>query len=162
LQLNSVVFRQSVVLADCWINLILNGGFVGDEPRCSAFQSGSWAALIAKQVQEFNSGSGNGAADFQIGRALNGHITVKKRTIFGLNLYNFEDRIGSANSAISFYKSQLATYRRALDTWSLVGIRCGVAKDIRILIGKLVGRLVIWRCLGFRNILINVFAFDDR
>jgi hypothetical protein len=35
-------------------------------------------------VQKFNSGSGNGAEVFQIGKALNGHVTVENRTIFRL------------------------------------------------------------------------------
>jgi hypothetical protein len=86
-------------------------------------------------VQEFNSGSGNGAVVFQIGKAMNGH--VEKRTIFG-RPYNFDKWIGPANSAISFYKSQLVGCRLAVDAWSHVGIRFSVVKDIRVLIGKLI------------------------
>jgi hypothetical protein len=74
---------------------------------------------------------------FQIGQALNGHVSVEKRTIFGRS-DSFDNRVGPANSAISFYKAQLASCRVAVDMWSHVGIRCRVVKDIRILIGNLV------------------------
>jgi hypothetical protein len=80
---------------------------------------------------------GNGAVVFQIGRALNGQISVEERIIFG-HIPGFDNLIGPANSAISFYKSQLAACRRAVDIWSHVGLRCGVVKDVRVLIGKLV------------------------
>ena len=73
----------------------------------------------------------------QIGKALNGHVSVEKRTIFGDD-DDFDNLIGPANTAISFNKSQLAACRLAVDAWSHVGIRCGVVKDIRVLIGKLV------------------------
>jgi hypothetical protein len=95
---------------------------------------------VASAVQEFKSGSGNGAVVFQIGKALNGQIIVEKRTtIFGAEDWNdFDDRIGPANSAISFYKVQLAACRRAVDTWTQVGMKWKVVKDIRILIGKMI------------------------
>jgi hypothetical protein len=88
-------------------------------------------------VQKLNAGSGNGALVFLIGKSLNGRVCVEERTIFGKDWF-FGERIGPANSAISFYKSQLTACRRAADIWSHVGIRCGVVKDIRVLIGKLV------------------------
>jgi TPR repeat protein len=86
-------------------------------------------------VRLFNSGSENGTIVFQIGKVLNGH--VERRTIFS-SINKFVQLIGPANSAISFYKAQLSACRRAVDTWSHVGIRCNVVKDIRVLIGKLV------------------------
>jgi TPR repeat protein len=88
-------------------------------------------------VDKFNSGSGNGDVVFQIGKALNGHVSAERRELFSYG-YMFDDLIGPASSAISFHKSQLAACRRAVDMWSHVGIRCGVVKDIRVLIGKLV------------------------
>jgi TPR repeat protein len=99
----------------------------------SEFFLGSFSGV----VEEFNSGTENGDAVFLIGRALNGHASVEQRTIFGQR-WEFDDRIVPANSAISFYKSQLAACRLAVDAWSHVGIRCGVVKDVRILIGKFV------------------------
>jgi hypothetical protein len=87
-------------------------------------------------VRAFNSGSGNGDVVFQIGRALSVNIDAEKRTFFGTNC-NFDNLIGPANSAVSFYKSQLAQCRRAVDMWSVCAARIGVVKDIRIFIGKL-------------------------
>jgi hypothetical protein len=101
------------------------------------FPDASFLGNFSARVQPFNSGSGNGSVLFQIGKALNGHISVESRTIFNLGL-EFDDLIGPANTAISFYKSQVAACRRAVDAWSHVGIQRGVVKDIRILISKLV------------------------
>jgi hypothetical protein len=67
---------------------------------------------FSDQVEKFNSGSGNGGAVFQIGKSLNGHVSVEKRAFFGL----FAQLINPANFAVSFYKSQLAACRRAVDT----------------------------------------------
>jgi hypothetical protein len=100
-------------------------------------ESFHFVAEFAKQVHEFESGSGNAAVVFLIGRTLNVNVDVDKRTIFGAN-DRFDDRIGHSNSAISFYKSQLSACRCAVDAWSHVGLRFNVVKDIRVLIGKLV------------------------
>jgi hypothetical protein len=97
----------------------------------------SFLLNFSAKVHQFKSGSQNGAVVFQIGKALNGHVSVENGTIFGSNR-NFDNRTGPANSGISFYKSQLAACRCAVDAWSHVGIRCNVVKDIRVLIGKLV------------------------
>jgi hypothetical protein len=97
----------------------------------------TFLADFSAQVEKFNSGSGNSSVMFQIGRALNGHVNVEERTIFG-NKYVFDNHIVPANSSISIYKAQLAACRRAVNAWSHVGIHCGVVKDIRVFIGKLV------------------------
>ena len=83
---------------------------------------GFWSCFLnyfSKPVQKFNSGSENGAVVFQIGRVLNTAVDAHQTAIF-------------------FYKLQLSACRLAVDTWSHVGIQCGVVKDIRVLIGKLV------------------------
>jgi hypothetical protein len=68
---------------------------------------------------------------------LSGHICLQKRTIFDDDYY-FDERIGPANSAVSFYKSQLAACRLGVDVWSLCCLRLNIYKDLRILIGKMV------------------------
>jgi hypothetical protein len=133
--LNSAGFVRWMILVVCWMNLILSGGVGVDELRCWGMHSRSWTDFLPP-VEEFNSGSGNSGVVFQIGKALNGHVSVEEKTIFGLG--NFDNLIGPANFAISFYKSQLSACRRAVDIWSHVGIHCSVVKDIRVLIGKLV------------------------
>ncbi len=74
---------------------------------------------------------------FLIGRALKGNIDMEKKGIFG-NTKNFDSLIGPANQAVSFYDSQIKFARLVVDTWTLVGIRLGVVKDIRTLIGKMI------------------------
>jgi hypothetical protein len=74
---------------------------------------------------------------FVIGRALNGHIDNEKKTIFG-SAVSFFDRIGPANLSVRFYTFQLQSYRKAVDTWTLVGLRNGVVKDIRKFIGNMI------------------------
>jgi hypothetical protein len=96
-----------------------------------------FVTFFAEQVREFESGSGSAAVVFQIGRALSGNVDVEKRAIFGKES-DFVYRIGPANAAISFYKCQVNACRCAVDVWSLVGIRFGVVKDIRILIGRMI------------------------
>jgi hypothetical protein len=92
---------------------------------------------FSKLVHQFECGSGNALNVFQMGRALTGNVDVEERRIFR-NERNFDDRIGPANTAISFYSSQLSDCRRAVDAWSHVGLRFNVVKDIRVLIGKLI------------------------
>jgi|JI10StandDraft_1071094.scaffolds.fasta_scaffold1446970_1 hypothetical protein len=74
---------------------------------------------------------------FAIGRALKGHVHEEKMEIFSIST-NFAARIGPANKAMAFYDAQVVAAKCAVKTWSLVGIRCKVVKDIRILIGKLI------------------------
>ena len=73
----------------------------------------------------------------RFGKALRGHVSVEDRTIF-VECFVFDDLIGPAITAISFYKAQLSACRRAVDAWSHVGLRFNVVKDIRVLIGKMI------------------------
>lgn len=79
----------------------------------------------------------NAATIFEIGRAFCGHIDIEKETIFG-ETWRFDCLIIPANVAVEFYKEQLVACRRAVDEWSLFGIRSGVVKDIRVFIGKMI------------------------
>ncbi len=74
---------------------------------------------------------------FVIGRGLKGHINNEKGTIFG-NGDNFDARIDLANQALHFYEFQLQSYRKAVDSWLIIGLRNRVVKDIRKLIGKMI------------------------
>jgi TPR repeat protein len=89
------------------------------------------------QTQKFYSGTGHADVVFAIGRALQGHIDDDKKTIFGNN-WNCDSLIGPVNQALHFYNFQLQSYRRAVDNWTLVGIRNGVVKDVRKMIGKMI------------------------
>lgn len=74
---------------------------------------------------------------FAIGKALKGHIDVKKRKIFDI-FENFDELVAPANDAISFYDLQIKAARLAVDAWTKVGMRKMVVKDIRIKISKLI------------------------
>ena len=99
----------------------------------------SWNFLnyFSHPVCKFKSGSGSAAVVFVIGRALNGWVDGEKRQVFG-ERSGFDKFAGLANDCIAFYKLQLDACRRAVDTWILVGIRFGVAKDIRSLIAQMI------------------------
>jgi hypothetical protein len=68
---------------------------------------------------------------------LKGHISSELRTIFG-DSYNFDAHIGPANQALHFYEFQLQSYRKSVDSWTFVGWRNNVVKDIRKMIGKMI------------------------
>jgi hypothetical protein len=94
---------------------------------------------MSDQILSFSSGSGSGHPKvvFVIGRALKGHISNEKRTIFG-SVNMFDARIGPANQALRFYELQLQSYRKAIDSWMTVGLRNRGVKDIRKMIGKMI------------------------
>jgi hypothetical protein len=78
---------------------------------------------------------------FMIGRYLKqGGVDPVAKTIF--NMHNWMDFpvdvFDVAEKALAFYSFQLCSYRKAVDSWTLVGIRFHVVKDVRILIAKLI------------------------
>jgi hypothetical protein len=99
----------------------------------------SWSFLhhFAKQVEWFNSGSGNNVVMFAIGQALQGHVNEQARTIFNES-FNFDPWIGPAKQAIAFYEAQIKATKEAMHAWTLVGIKLKVVKDVRKLIAKLI------------------------
>jgi hypothetical protein len=100
-------------------------------------ESGSFLHEMSDQVRNFNSGTWQAKVVFAIGQALKGNINNEKRTIFG-NPINFDARVGAVNQALHFYEFQLQSYRKAVDCWTIVGLRSNVVKDIRKMIGKMI------------------------
>jgi hypothetical protein len=88
-------------------------------------------------IRNFNNGTGHAKVVFAIGRALKGHVDNEKQTIFG-NGFKFDIFIGPANRALNFYEFQLQSYRKAVDSWTIIGLRNKVVKDIRNMIGKMI------------------------
>jgi hypothetical protein len=86
------------------------------------------------QIHKFNLGTGHANVVFAIGRALRGNINNEKRTIG--NSYNFYAFIGPANEALRFYEFQLHSNRKAVDSWTIVGLRNKVVRDIRKMLGR--------------------------
>jgi hypothetical protein len=97
----------------------------------------SFLSYFAKQVELFNSGSGNSVVMFLIGQALQGHVNEAARTIFN-SRYEFASLIGPAKQAIAFYEAQIQATKDAMRAWTLVGIHFDVVKDVRKLIAKLI------------------------
>ena len=62
---------------------------------------------FAKQIQKFNTGSGDPAVVFEIGRAL--------RHIASLESVLDASRFAKAKQALSFFKSQSVAARKAVD-----------------------------------------------
>jgi hypothetical protein len=93
----------------------------------------SFLQEMEEQVHKFKCGTANANVIFAIGRALKGHTNAETGSTFGE--YDFFDE---ATQALQFYKFQLISYRKAVDNWTLAGIRKNVMKDIRILIAKII------------------------
>ncbi len=81
---------------------------------------------------------------FVIGRTLRGQIDEANRTLF--NKPKLTREIDTAVRAFDFYKRQIDLCKKAVETWLLVGIRFGVVKDIRRLIG-----IMIWESRNDAN-----------
>ncbi len=92
---------------------------------------------MSDQIHNFSSGIGRAKVVFAIGRTLKGQIDNEKRTIFGKG-YRFDAYIGPANQALHFYEFQLQSYRTAVDCWTIIGLRNGIVRDIRKMIGKMI------------------------
>lgn len=92
---------------------------------------------FTQEVQRFNAGEGDAATVFEIGRVLHGQINVTAESIFN-DKRNFSRLIKPALQAVQLYEAQIVACRKAVDNWTLVGIRLRVVKDIRKVIGKLI------------------------
>lgn len=92
---------------------------------------------FSKQVELFNSDSSLAPIVFMIGRTLNGHVNTDKREILGESSM-LNSWIGAANRAVDFFSFQISAARKAIDTWTMVALRFGVVKDVRIVIARMI------------------------
>ncbi len=97
----------------------------------------SFLTEMVEPIRKFNSGTGHANVVFAIGRALKGHIDNEKGKIFE-SAFLFESRINLANQAVHIYNFQLQSYRKAVDTWTLVGIQNNIVRDIRKMIANMI------------------------
>jgi hypothetical protein len=119
-------FFVAIELGDVYSMICLGELFDEDDPRrCFWFgraaangYSVCFLSKMSDQIRKFNSGSGHANVVFAIGRALKGHIDNEKRTVFGEGYIYL---IGPANQALHFYEFQLQSYRKAVDSWAIVG-----------------------------------------
>jgi hypothetical protein len=100
----------------------------------------AWVFLseMEEEMRNFNDRTGLLFVVFAIWRALKGHIDNEKQTMFGINFSSFSSFIGPANQALQVYNFQLRSYRKAVDTWTLVGIHYQIVKDVRKMIAKMI------------------------
>jgi hypothetical protein len=106
------------------------------EAAAGGMHAGFFADALP-QVGKHCVGTGSARIMYAIGRALNGQINQKERTIFGSSLF-YGERIEKSLVALEFYQFQVKSYRTAVDTWMLVGRRNNVVKDVRLIISKLI------------------------
>jgi hypothetical protein len=104
----------------------------------AAVRGDFWEFLdcFPEQVEKFNSGSVSAAVMIAIGKALYRNVNSKTRTIFNTDFY-LRVYIGPVQQAIAFYEMLVIACRLAVDTWTKIGIRLGVVKDIRKMVSKL-------------------------
>ncbi len=114
---------------ECWVWLA-RAAFRG-------FPSKFLCAFSTQVEYFFTDACGSAAIVCLIGYVLKGNIDEKKKQIFGLD-YNFEVRNIAAKQAVTFFELQMQGARLAVHTWSLVALRLGVVKDLRIYIGEMI------------------------
>jgi len=92
---------------------------------------------LRDQLNVFESSSAYSSSSmFAIGKALSGHVCVEKKELFGERVPRA--LVVGGKRAVKFYSVQWRISRQIVDTWTLVGLRNGVVKDIRIQIGKII------------------------
>jgi hypothetical protein len=97
---------------------------------------GGWTSdFFAEMQKQFNLARRRPKVIFSIGRALKGQLNEEKRKVFGCGDATL---FGNATRAFDFYYFQLFSYRRAVDCWTVVGLKNGVVKDIRKMIAKMI------------------------
>jgi hypothetical protein len=103
---------------------------------CSRGGSSRFFTDLWDQMRNFNAGNGHASVVFAIGRVLRKQINVEKRIIFGKLEGTY--LLGQAMDAVQFYKDICQAARRAVDTWSMIGARVRIVKDVRLIIAKLI------------------------
>jgi hypothetical protein len=79
-------------------------------------------------------------SSFQVGKLLScdGRLDLKNRRVFGIAC----NRMDLVVHCTETYRQGLrVAARRAVVAWSICGLRLGVVKDVRVLIGKLIWHL---------------------
>jgi hypothetical protein len=145
-EISKETFLLAVKLGDVYAMVCLGELFDKNDPQrfvwfgraAAKGESDSFLDQMSDQVRNFGSGIGHADVVFAIGRAVKGHIDSDERTIFGEGDYDFDSRIDRANQALRFYQFQLQSYRKAVDSWTIIGFRNKVVKDIRKMIGKMI------------------------
>jgi hypothetical protein len=62
-------------------------------------------------------------------------LDVGKRVLFGTPVVG--DEVEKLCRLLELYDAMLLCAKESIVCWSIVGLRCGLVKDVRVLIGKL-------------------------
>ncbi len=91
---------------------------------------------LIDQMRNFNAGAGQASVVFAMGRILRKQIKADKQTMLGKleGTHLFEP----AMDAVQFHEDICQAARRAVDTWSMIGARVRIVKDVRLMIAKLI------------------------
>jgi hypothetical protein len=103
-----------------------------------AAANGNCCSFLKKmegQIRKFSRGTGQAEVVFVIGRALKGHIDNETRIIFGSVFFYVQP---FRKSRSSFLRISIAIVSKTVDSWTIVGLRNKVVKDIRTMIGKMI------------------------
>jgi hypothetical protein len=105
---------------------------------CVKGDAGFFVHAFPEQVKKFKLGLMTcPSVIFEIGRVLRGHVHELEKRIFHVT-YQFEYAVRPANQAIQFFEFELRAVRKAVDAWTLVGLRCHVVRDIRVFIARMI------------------------
>jgi hypothetical protein len=97
--------------------------FVWLEKAAVLGEYGWFLGGMEEQMLKFNAGNGFANVVFVIGM-LKGHFDKAKRKMF-VKLASFDTYIDPASQALHFYDFQLQSYRKAVDTWTIIGEKQG-------------------------------------
>jgi hypothetical protein len=81
---------------------------------------------------------------FAAGKVLKGRVDVTKQTLLDMSVESFvglnrcKRFFEASEFAVKFFHQQCVSTRKAVDAWTLVGLRLKVVKDIRKLIAQIV------------------------
>ncbi len=90
---------------------------------------------IPQQVELFQAGEVNPSVMFFIGQALDGQVNEMEKTIFGFEV-NMVTLFRAVLIAVDFFKRQSNSAKDAVNAWSLVALRLGFMKDLRVAVGR--------------------------
>lgn len=104
---------------------------------------------LDEQMRLFNFDEARPDVVFALGKSLRGHVDAMQQQLFHLRASEddvwdeidpgrHERCVGFATQAVQFYEDTLLAARKAVDAWTLVGLRNKVVKDIRKKVAEII------------------------
>ncbi len=90
----------------------------------------------AKRVLLFEEGKESGRVVFELGRAFKGHVDVAEKIVFGMSELD-EEKLLAVQRCLALHEKWTAAATEAIEFWLVAGRRLGVAKDVRLMIARL-------------------------